>query len=658
MKVRDAKRLSAFLYRKKFEPVDYWACISVHNPIIHYFGDHYRIKVKSFVRRGKCAFFLFRLIYHQLQGHCFFQKQCLRFTTMSNPLSDAVAAEVKRLRAPTIVVDGFRPFKPQPLPLLPPPHPCVKDIVDHVRDYKPVQGYVHSSTVRDVERMARGFTKLIEKPFRSFDPEVAWELFVDVALGLPVGVDGGVLVEDVPELTAVELAAQMQTSSGAGLLPLNPLLGRTIGTKHEMHTAAVNVNLEDKLADMVPPLLPYKPALKEEVIKIDKDPRVILLESQPNYMVLKHVFGTILDGVDPCSGIAIGLSGRGGDFKIIPFTWWLLKEIPYEEFIDWAKHLMCHESDKTAWEASTNVTDGFVYIMSMLMRINIKPNDHKLVARALADYINPAITYGDNRCYFAPWRVPSGSYLTSHGNSVRHRLMARYVVNYFAKHGTAGSDSCTCSICEAGKILGLPGWGDKVKNEDLVLLDNCFVQGDDYVGVAVAPHVFDFVIDHVFGTTTKTVVKPLIGTPQEPGVEFLRRCFALEDDRFVVFRKEDRVLAKLYHGSHRVSRERFAAALDCAMRETGANPGLFRTLYGMRHDVVEGDGEPVNQKKYRDALDRYSRRIPGIEEYQYGYVPPYNVLYNVDASDLRPLKMVKDYAAVKLWGMTPKEYLA
>lgn len=658
MKLRDARRFCAFLLRNRILPVDYWKEISRLDPIITWFGDHYRIKIKNFVRRNRCAFVLFRLAYQHFSGHCFFQKQCLSFTTMSNPLSDAVEAEVRRKAAPTIVVDGFRPFKPQPLPLLTEPHPHVKAVLDHVRDAKPVEGYVHSSTVREVERMASGFTKLIEKPARPYDPEVAWELFVDVALQMPVE-DGGVLhSEDVPEITAVELAAQMQTSSGAGLVPVNPMMGRVIGSKHEMHTASVNVNIEDKLSDMVPPLLPYKPALKDEVIKDGKDPRVILLESQPNYMVLKHVFGTTLDAVDPCSGIAIGLSGRGGDFKVIPFTWWVKLGIPYSEFLEWAKTTICHESDKTSWEASTNATDGLVYVLSLLMRVNIHPSDMSIVARAIADYINPAIAFGDNRCYFAPWRVPSGSYLTSHGNSVRHRLMARYVVNFFAKHGSAGSDFCACAICQVGKTKALPEWGRSITEQELLLLDSCFVQGDDYIGISVAPHVFDFVIDHVFGTTTKTVVAPLLGTPEEPGVEFLRRCFTLDGDRFAVFRKQDRVLAKLYNGSHRATKERFAAALDCIMREVGQNPGLFRTLYHLRHDVVFGDEVELDQRKYRDALDRYARRVPGITDYQYGYVPPYNVLCNMDASDLRPLKMVKDYAAVSLWGVSPVEYLA
>lgn len=657
MRLRDAKRLCKFLYLRKLEPVDYWAHLSTLHPVIGYRDGCFTFRYKNLQRKHCCAFRLFKLVYPLLHGHCFFQRQCLVYNNMSNPLSEAVEAEVARLEVPTIVVDGFRSFKPQPLPVMPPAHPHVIDVVSHVQECKPSPGYVHSSNIRDVGRMAKGFTKLVEKPFAPYDPQVAWELFVDVALTLPVNDKGGVIVEDVPEFTAVEMAAQPQTSSGAGLLPLNPLCGSVVGSKHTMHTAAVNVNLEDKLSGSVAGMLPYQPSLKDEVLKDGKDPRVILLESQANYMVLKHYFGNIMEGVDPCSGIAIGLSGRGGDFKVIPFTWWEHLDCDYDGLIGWLKNLQCHESDKTSWEASTNVTDGLVYILSLLMRINVCEPDIPILARALADYINPAIIYGGRRCFFAPWRVPSGSYLTSHGNSVRHRLMARYVVNYFAKHGSAGSMTCSCPICLRFRDESLPDWGKRLTGEELSLLDSCFVQGDDFIGVAVAPYVFDAVLDFVFNTTTKTVVRPFFGTPDEPGVEFLRRHFLLEGDRIRIFRSAPRMLGKIYNGSHRTSRERFCAALDCAMRECGHNEALFRTLYHMRHDVAYG-AEELDQRRYRDALDKYARRVPDIADYQFGYVPTFSVLCNADASDLRALKMVKDFRATNRWGVSPREYMA
>lgn len=40
----------------------------------------------------------------------------------------------------------------------------------------------------------------------------------------------------------------------------------------------------------VPGCLPYKPVAKDEVIKKGKKVRTIMVESQPNFMVLKHFF--------------------------------------------------------------------------------------------------------------------------------------------------------------------------------------------------------------------------------------------------------------------------------------------------------------------------------------------------------------------------------
>lgn len=675
--MRDARRHSRFLFNRGLKHFDAWAEIQHLHPKIRYFKGQYRGTIQTgrarLTRYHHCAYQLIVVLADIVVGNCFsrHQRQPVVFRAMTNPLSEATGALVVERGVRTVGLYGYRHFRPQVLAALRPDHPEVLSAI--VGDltaphYLPpdllerIDEYEHSSQVRDMGRMAPSMAVLTEKPPKELDREVLWDLFVADCLEIPFGDD--ILPIVPPEFTAVEMSCQTQTTSACGLMALSSQHGTDAGTKKDMLDSAIAINLQDKLGSHRPPANPFKPSLKAEVIKKTKKVRTIMLESQPNFMVLKHYFGPLASAwADPYGGMAIGLSSSSGDFKAIPYQWWCETNMQHDEFLDWLGTQPAHESDKAAWESSTNATDGIAFLLHLLMRTDVHPNDRRLVDRALADYFNPHVQYDAQRAYVAPWRVPSGSYLTSYGNSWRHRAMARWVVEWLGRHGSAGSDDCACGVCDVAKFQALTDWGKPISDQELRILSRFFVMGDDFIAINPVAHVFDWVLDFKFGTTTKTVVKPFYSEPSlsmPQGAEFLRRHFYLDRStspyRLFTFRDAGRLLAKLYRGGHRNTRERFLAAVDSALNDVGANEQLFRIVHNLRF-LIAGEG-PLDLEKYKDALKVYLRKNPMLEFMSLGYVPTYADILNLDASILGPLLEVKKSRATSEHGMTPRMYLS
>lgn len=130
-------------------------------------------------------------------------------------------------------------------------------------------------------------------------------------------------------------------------------------------------------------------------------------------MVLRHHFaGVVSEERRVPQGRAIGLSSVGGSFKTLFMGW----------FKNWAKHRKggwneicrfmqdqeCSESNKQAWESSTDETDGLAYIHGLLMSVSMpEVGSDLLLARALADYVNPPIQIDGDLVYFDPRRGPT-----------------------------------------------------------------------------------------------------------------------------------------------------------------------------------------------------------------------------------------------------------
>lgn len=111
--------------------------------------------------------------------------------------------------------------------------------------------------------------------------------------------------------------------------------------------------------------------------------------------------------------------------------------------------------------------DGLAYLIGLLCQIDVQ-GDPTLLAQCLADYTNPPVQVDGDLVYFAPWRVPSSNYLTAHGNTERHWLMAKSVVDYFWDHSGAGTIGCGCSKCKA--VSDIEGFGERLSEMELELL--------------------------------------------------------------------------------------------------------------------------------------------------------------------------------------------
>lgn len=278
-----------------------------------------------------------------------------------------------------------------------------------------------------------------------------------------------------------------------------------------MHNSAVIVNtLATQHEKKIPGCLPYHPCAKPEVIRAGKKVRTIQVESQANVIVLKHYFDNVVTvDKDVGSGQAIGLSTINGDFKTIIFCWYeiFLRYYPktdWNTFLEYLATVVINESDKTAWESSTNEVDGVVYIISLLARINTDGINSEVICllqRALADYMCPGIQISGERVFFSPWRIASGSYLTSHGNTYRHRSMNDYVCDFIETHGGYGRVGCFCKVCIKF------GVGPRVDAMELDFMRAAYILGDDYLAICTHPQLFNDILDFVFGTTTTTEPK-------------------------------------------------------------------------------------------------------------------------------------------------------
>lgn len=594
-----------------------------------------------FERAHKCyyeaAVIAFR--HHAAQTFVVVQGRVVKVSNMSTPLTKKIKSVLEDRKVPVFSLGGFRHSRPQPLRQPKPPDARVMEVLNDLVGPDLVSDYHRSTEEKDLTLMSAGYTVLTEKPPREFDMDLFVDLFILVALDMK---DQQL---QIPELSVVSQLEQVMPQSSCGLLPLNSIYGVCGGGKKAMQNSAVAVNLAAEVWGGVPGCLPYKPAGKDEVIKKGKKVRTIMVESQSNYMVLRHFFGGVVsDERRIPEGRGIGISSVGGSAKI-PFmrwfhTWSKYHQGGWNEFCEFMESKILSESDKTAWEASTNEADGLAYLLGLLMGVDISGSDI-LLARALSDYVNPPVQIDGDLVYFSPWRVPSGSYLTAHGNTERHWLMARWVVEFFKEHGGAGTSGCGCGRCAL--VCDVEGFGDRFSSEELEYLSEYTVMGDDFIGWGKGHAVFNRLMDLTFGTETKNVAKPAFSQNfDEPeGVEFLRKHYHLDKTQRTfnirVFREPKRLLAKLYHGGAKASVAGFRAAVLSAIWDNGANPTVYRVLVEMLSRV---NAVPVDMTELVKHLRRYVRRNPALADAAPTYVPEYAMVLNVDASLLLPLEKV------------------
>uniref|UniRef100_A0A023EYT4 Uncharacterized protein n=1 Tax=Triatoma infestans TaxID=30076 RepID=A0A023EYT4_TRIIF len=564
---------------------------------------------------------------------------------MSNPLSREIVKQLDERGVPTVSVPGFRHTRPKPLTKFVKQDVEVLKVIDEVVPPKlkeNIKGYIHSSHVDDLSLQAAGYTVLTEKEPLTHDFDTFYMMFVRMALESP-----RVEQSDPGAVDPAVLMSQQVTSSSAGLLPLNTAFGNPVGNKKEMQASATSVNIYDS-GVFLPGCLPAKPAPKDEVLKRGKKVRTIMVESESNFQILKHFFEDQVSRTrDVVGGSAIGLSSMGGGFKSIFFNWYwvFLKyfpDTPWNEFCEWLDKQFADESDKTAWESSTNMVDGMTFLIELLVSLPVVSDkiSRKLLARALADYANPPVQIDSDKVYFAPWRVCSGSYFTAKGNTRRHWYFVQFVCDFVELHDHHfGGLDCSCNWCK--KLCALEGFGTPITKFQLDMIRACIILGDDFLAINDKP-VFGLFIDAIFGTTTKTHFKKIFSTPslEEPeGAEFLKKHFFL-DKTFATFnirsfRAPTRLLAKLSLGRSTESRSTFKAAVLSAIWECGYNKPLYDILADLFKKIQVDDPQRFNK-----ALQKYVKRSPGCCDAPYTYLPEFATVVNSDASMIKPLETV------------------
>nr|AYU49214.1 putative RNA polymerase [Kwi virus] len=660
MRAGKSKRFSHWLFATGRESVDYCAEVKKLGFRIVYrkgrgFTATYRRGDFIFERVHKCHFYLAKLAYSHWKNQTLtsFQQQVVHATNMTTPLSRAIKRDLEDKGVPLVRMAGFRHTRPQPLTKLknkPAEVVSALSVLDSLPESlkEGIEQYHHSSEVENMALMVKGYTVLHEKAVSPADFETFYEMFVRMSLEVPE------TVEENDDITVGHLQDQPQPSSSCGLLPLNSLFGACQGSKKEMQNSASAVNWADLAWRCVPSCLPNKAVHKDEVIKKGKKIRTIMIESQANNMVLRHYFEkTVSKDRDIPRGRAIGLSGVGGSFKIIVLRWYDIVSrhngMGWNEFLLWLAKQPINESDKTAWESSTNEVDGLPYVIYLLLTIAdvSDPVAQRILARALADYMNPPVQIDSDLVTFAPWRVASGSYFTAHGNTFRHWLMGQWVCDFIAKHDNmVGKDDCSCDVCAHFKHNSW--FGVAVTELELELMRAFFVMGDDFIGLGYHGEAFNSILDFKFKTTTKGEIKEFFSMPslEEPtGAEFLKKHFYLDTSgrtyNIRTFRAPARLLAKLSKGRATQSATNFRIACQSALWEIGYNQPLYDIV---REVTVSVD---VPKEDVKQQLERYIKRSPLMADCSLFYVPEFEMIVNADASIIRPLE--KYYWSVAVW---------
>lgn len=652
MRASKSKRFSTFLYNKGLAEVDIVKEVEnigfrITYELTHRYTATLRRGPLIFQRVHSCHFRLAQLCYSHWKSQTIttFQSQVIKTLNMTTPLTKALQRGLEERGVEMVRMAGFRHSRPAPVAKLRPVNPEVKKAIASVALPRTlvdeVEKYHHSSCETNIDLMVKGYTVLHDAPPLEADFDDFYHMFIRMALEVPE------VTEDVPDLNVGELLDQPQPSSSCGLLPLNSLFGACQGSKKEMHCAASAVNQADVCDTTVPGCIPNKPVGKDEVIKKGKKVRTIMVESQANGMVLRHYFEkTVSLDRDIPGGKAIGLSSVGGGFKMIVMRWFQIvtKELglDWNAFLTWLSEQPINESDKKAWESSTNELDGLPYVIFMLLTIRDveDPTSQRLLSRALADYINPPVQLDGDLVAFAPWRVASGSYFTAHGNTYRHWFMGQWVCDFIERHqNRVGCLDCVCKVCV--KFKDATWFAEAVTPLELQLMRAFFVMGDDFIGLGYHMEGFNAILDYVFGTTTVGHEKRFFSEPSlaEPeGCEFLKKHFHLDKTfstwNVRIFRAPGRLLAKLLKGRATQRTDTFRVACLSALWEIGYNRQLYEIV---RRIMIEVPIPGVDVKK---IIAKHLSRVPALEDLEPTYVPEWEVIVNSDASLIRPLETV------------------
>lgn len=618
MNLRDCRRLSRFLHRRRGSKVDIFAYLAFNNFSIrwslrrNYYICRFSLDGQRYVRAHSCAWMLSKIVYGMAASrHADFEG------TMVN------AQQQKALGVLSAVKQQIHPSFPiRAAPNYGKPHvlsrkgeepkmqkaigEIITDHYGHEMAYKVEHNWTHSSLVTDPNLISPGFNKLAHRPAQPLNREVAAIMLLQqiIRQKQQYGAD-----KHEVDLTVARLATPNKNGgSASGILPICTVPGvmaKTTGKKEDMHPAAYAVNLHNRLSGEIPRSIPYKVFLKGEVIKRNKNVRGIQNESLATYEILSL---SEPEREEVRLGNAIGMGGGKKSFASIFVVWY--REF-YEHsgqdwfgFINYLQNKGAHESDKVGWEASTNITDCLPRLIVLLNEKKFRtPDCKRLYVAAVTDSHFPFI-YLHREQFQCPARVPSGTYFTSKGNTARHRSMNDYVCHYVHVHDyRLGAPGCTCHGC--CRMSNHVAFGRDITKLELALRRKAFILGDDYLSLSWGyeeDSFFDHLMDTTFGTQTKTECKAFFDD-----AEFLRKKFKLgEEGNITWYREPERVLAKIFHGEFLRNPQRMAEALTSYKFEAGDNEELV--------DCIDAIYKLVGDNVTTLDMSRYAAKRPVLED--------------------------------------------
>lgn len=649
MRLRDARRHSSWICKKGFVGVDYWDYLSTRGFYFTFPRGGYACKFAldgvKYLRRSHCAFRLMRQVYIMAESrHATYQRQLVNDAGQRVELG--LVDEIRNTLGKGF---GYRTAPNYGGPAMLTPVKVEKELREVVGEAIVAEyglemleavknNWQNSTNVSDTSRIAPAFNKLASSEMKQMDRETVKRGILLRLAELKRLREGKQHLCFDPKTLANENTNRV---SASGILPVKaaPGMGRVKGTKDDMHPAAVAVNIRDRISEELPRALPFRPFLKQEVIKVGKDVRGIQNESLANYQILSIADKGKKQRFD--RGNAIGLGSDDASFLSIFLVWYekyhSLCGGLWSEFLDHIEQRGAHESDKQGWEATTGISDGLpILITDVGLKSFETPGDRRLYVRSVADVMNPFI-YVNKGGFFAPFRVPSGTRRTSGQNTDRHRLMVHYVVSWVRSHDGKLGGTDGCRWCE--RMESHPAYGRQISEMDLELRMLAFILGDDFIAISWGQEeddFFDSLMDAVYGTVTKrTGVRRFFGA-----AEFLRKRFIRnEDDSITWYRDPERILAKLYHGSMLRSEKHMAEALLAYKYEAGDNSKLIDCLTRMysRLDIRED----LNMESWVDKAPML-RGLNNYLQLSHSDIVSYQKQFSKTAENLRLIRKTRN----------------
>jgi hypothetical protein len=649
-----ARKTSRYQYKCNKTDTDY--CDYVENIIrVHIFreGGDFVVRHRDIARtlRHRSYYQLCRIVHKEWCDYNLtkVQRRYVNMNSTTNKIVENAKATLKRLGIKTFPVSGCKQVTPQPLAKIKGMCEEVKEHYEHIKKNMPkevmveIDKYEHSSSITDIPRLAKPFTLLVESVPKDME-------FDDYVISfIRMAIEHDPCMYDAGEYGLTEMMSQKLSNASAGLMPLNAQKGKTTGSKNDLQAAAAAINLLDK-EKQFPKSLVVQIAQKAECLKSPKPMRGIGVESAPNHCVLKHFFDyPCAKAKDIASGSGIGLSTLNGDHKIFFFVLYNVYSeyhpgCLWNDFLEWLDKQSINESDYEQWESHTGYLDMYVYVQTKLCQIKT-PTDlgtKRLLARAFADFMNPAIHVDHETVYYAPAKITSGGYFTSDGNTGRHKIMHDNIIDNLDFHGGFGKVDCFCAFCERLRKNKVDFFGEKVTQEEIDLLRVARIGGDDFFGLDIYSREVNMCKMLTFGTKIKNDIKPVFGTPglgEDNSAQFLRRHYCLDKSGGMgnpymirTYRDSERLTAKFMFGSAAQKPDTAYAAGISLLWEIGFN----KDLYDLHRPLVDKLNKPKNHITFKENVMKRVVKTPAVADCSPAVVPEFACIVNADGSMLKP----------------------